>query len=36
MAIAILAGGALVVAGAYRALGSRKIPKKALEAAVSA
>lgn len=36
MALAILAGGALVVAGAYRAIGSPKIPKKALEAAALA
>lgn len=36
MAIAIVAGGALVVAGAYRALGSPKAPKKALEAAALA
>jgi|SRR6185295_2525834 hypothetical protein len=36
MAIAILAGGALVVAGGYRMLGSPRIPKRAIEAAALA
>lgn len=36
MAIAVLAGGALVVIGGYRALGSPKVPRKAIETAAAA
>jgi hypothetical protein len=36
MAAAVLAGGALVVVGGYRALGSPKVPRKALNAAAAA